>query len=74
MEEWARTEATPSHEEITRIRRLISRITGDLGQLTASERAQIDQAIVAVRRHRTTMLGMPRIRPPVIETRPERTA
>jgi len=74
VEEWAKTEAMPSQEEITRIRRLIAKITGDLGQLTAGERAQIDQAIAAVRRHRATMLGMPRIRPAAIDIRPERTA
>jgi integrase len=74
VEEWARTEAMPSQEEITRIRRLISRITGGLDQLTDGERAQIDQAVAAVRRHRATMLGMPRTRPAAIEIRPENTA
>ena len=65
----------PSQEEITRIRRLVAKITGDLGQLTASERTQIDQAAAAVRRHRATMLGMPRIRPAAaVEIRPEHTA
>ena len=75
VEEWAKTEAMPSQEEITRIRRLIASITGDLDQLTASERTQIDQAVAAVRRHRATMLGMPRIRPAAaVEIRPEHTA
>jgi hypothetical protein len=59
IEEWAKTEAMPSQDEITRIRRPIARITGDLGQLTTSERTQIDQAVAAVRRHRAAMLGMP---------------
>jgi integrase len=74
VEDWARAEALPSAEEITRIRRLIARITGDLGQLTTAERADIEQAIAAVRRHRTTMLGMPRVRPSIIDIRTGRTA
>jgi hypothetical protein len=63
----------PSEEEITRIRRLIAKITGDLDQLTPAERAQADEAITVVRRHRAVMIGMPRTRPPAI-TRTERTA
>ena len=74
VEEWAKAEALPSEDEITRIRRLIAKITGDLGQLTAGERSQIDHAVAAVRRHRVTMLGMPRTRPAAIEIRPEHTA
>jgi integrase len=75
VEEWAKTEAMPSQDEITRIRRLVAKITGDLGQLTASERTQIGQAVAAVRRHRVTMLGMPRIRPAAaVDIRPEHTA
>jgi integrase len=74
IEEWARAEAMPSEEEITRIRRLISRISGDLDQLTDTQRTEIDQAITAIRRHRTTMLGMPRVRTPTITIRPEKTA
>ena len=74
IEEWAKTEAMPSQEEVTRIRRLISRITGGLDQLTSDERDQTDRAVAAVRRHRATMLGMPRTRPAAIEIRPENTA
>ena len=33
LDEWARTDATPTNEEITRIRRLINRIKGDVGEL-----------------------------------------
>ncbi len=62
LDDWARAEALPSDEEITRIRRLIDKITGDLGQLTPAERAGVDDAVAAVRRHRTAMLGMPRSR------------
>ncbi|MGD0378135.1 MAG: hypothetical protein ABSB01_26620 [Streptosporangiaceae bacterium] len=64
----------PSQEEITAIRRLIAKITGDLGQLTAADRTQIDEAVAAVRRHRATMLGMPRIRPAATQIRAEDTA
>ena len=34
VDEWARADATPATEEITRIRRLIGRIKGDIDQLT----------------------------------------
>ena len=59
IDDWARAEATPSTEEITRIRRLIARITTDLDELTPNDRAQIEDAVAAVRRHRGTALGMP---------------
>jgi hypothetical protein len=70
LDDWARAEALPSEEEITRIRHLISKITGDLGNLPPGERASIDDAVNAVRRHRTAMLGMPRIRPGITEASP----
>src|SRR5689334_817024 len=38
LDEWARTEATPSPEEISKIRRLIARISNGLDELTADER------------------------------------
>jgi hypothetical protein len=62
-DEWARADATPAEQEITRIRALITRINGDIAQLTEAERAQIDQAVNVVRRHRAVSLGMPAIRP-----------
>ena len=74
LDEWARADATPSEEEITRIRRLISRIKITLDDLTPQERAEIDQAVSAVRRHRAISLGMPRIRQPLPGIRPERIA
>ncbi len=74
IDDWAKSEAMPSEQEITRIRRLISRITGDLDQLTDDERTQIDRAVAALRQHRTTMLGMPRIRPRLTDLHPEHTA
>ena len=48
----ARADATPSTEEITRIRRLINHINGDIAGLDAVERAQIDDAVAVVRRYR----------------------
>ena len=62
IDEWARADATPAQEEITRIRRLINRIKGDLAHLPAGERAHIDEAITVVRKHRAVNLGMPSIR------------
>jgi hypothetical protein len=74
LDEWAKADALPSEEEITRIRRLITRIKAGLGELTAAERDQIDQAVAVVRRHRAVMLGMPRIRQILPSLRAERTA
>ena len=50
----------PPQEEITRIRRLITRIEDGLEDLTAAEREQTSQAVNIVRRHRAVALGMPR--------------
>ena len=62
VDEWARVDATPTEQEITRVRRLINRIKGDIAGLDDTDRAQIDDAIAVVRRHRaahTVPLGMP---------------
>jgi integrase len=62
VDDWARADATPTEEEITRLRRLITRIKGDIAELDDTERAQIDKAIAIVRRHRAAHavpLGMP---------------
>jgi hypothetical protein len=40
-------DATPAEQEITRIRALITRIDGDITQLTDAERAQIDQTVTS---------------------------
>jgi integrase len=64
LDEWARTDATPTQEEITRIRRLINRIKSDLTNLDETERAQIADAVAVVRRHRAAHaipLGMPTV-------------
>ncbi|HET8659185.1 MAG TPA: hypothetical protein VFM55_09325 [Micromonosporaceae bacterium] len=74
IDDWARAEAAPSDEEITRIRRLIGRISGDLDALTDAERGQIEQAITTVRRHRAVALGLPKVRPPLPDLRPGRPA
>ena len=72
IDQWARTEAVPSQEEISRIRQLITRIENGLDHLTDAEREQISQAVAIVRRHRTVTLGMPRLRQALPDIRPER--
>ena len=60
LDDWARTEAFPSDEEIRRVKELIHRVEEHLDQLTPAEQADITAAISAVRRTRqTTSLGMP---------------
>ena len=63
IDEWARADATPAEEEITRIRQLISRVKGDIADLPADSRARINEAVTVIRRHRAVSLGMPAIRP-----------
>jgi hypothetical protein len=72
----AKTEAMPSDDEVTRIRRLVDRMKGDLDGLTEVERVQIDDAVAFVRRGRAKVvgLGMPRVRSPLPDLRPERGA
>ncbi|MGV9869210.1 tyrosine-type recombinase/integrase [Rhodococcus koreensis] len=66
LENWARTEALPSEEEIRRVKDLVHRVEEHLEQLTPAEQTDIATAISAVRRTRqVTGLGMPSInRPP----------
>jgi integrase len=62
VDDWARVDASPTQEEITRIRRLIGRIKSDVADLDEDERARIDEAVAVVRRHRAAHavpLGMP---------------
>ena len=64
LDEWARAEAMPSDEEITRLRQLIRRAEDDLSQLSEADRRQITQAVNVVRAARRTVhLGMPATRP-----------
>jgi hypothetical protein len=74
VDQWARAEAAPSPEEISRIRRLIARVENGLDDLTAAEREQTRQAVDIVRRHRTVALGMPSLREALPDIRPERSA
>jgi integrase len=75
VDDWARADATPTQEEITRVRRLINRIKGDITGIDEAERAGIDDAVAIVRRHRvahTVPLGMPvlTVTPPEPPTTP----
>ncbi len=65
---WATTESMPSHEEISRVRALIDRIRGELDELSADERAEIEQAVALVRRGRINL----RLTPVPRDLRPER--
>ncbi|MFI8186260.1 hypothetical protein ACIF70_38055 [Actinacidiphila glaucinigra] len=69
-DEWAKKEAMPSDEEILRVRRLISRVKADLDNLTDDERAHVQAAVSVVRRGRTVLVGMPRVRALAPATRP----
>ncbi|WP_030767149.1 MULTISPECIES: tyrosine-type recombinase/integrase [unclassified Streptomyces] len=70
---WAKAEAMPSDEEITRIRRLIKRVRDDLEDLTDEDKIQIKEAVTVVRRtRRVVSLGLPRVGPPQADFRPER--
>jgi integrase len=75
-DEWAKTESMPSDDEIKRVRRLIDRMKADLDELTEQDRAQIEEAVAVVRRSRAKVvgLGMPQVRQPVPDIRPERSA
>jgi len=61
-DEWARTAAAPSEQEISKIWQLINRIKGDIAGLPPHERARVDEAIALARKHRAVSLGMPRLR------------
>jgi len=62
LDDWARTEALPSEEEIRRVKSLVHRVAKHLEQLTPAEQADIATAVSAVRRTRqVTTLGMPSI-------------
>ncbi|MFG2630915.1 transposase [Streptomyces sp. NPDC048473] len=74
LDAWARAEATPSEEEISRLRRLIRRVESDLDNLTDEEREEIRQATSVLRRSRTVQLGMPTLRPAAGGLRLEREA
>ncbi|MFG3016763.1 hypothetical protein ACGFZB_41190 [Streptomyces cinerochromogenes] len=52
-DDWARSEVMPSDEEIRRVRRLIARVKTDLGDLSAEDQAQIQEAVAVIRRSRS---------------------
>jgi hypothetical protein len=63
----------PSDEEISRVRRLIKRVKDGLDDLDASQRAEVEEAVSVVRRGRqSVLLGMPQVRQPLPDLRPER--
>ncbi len=71
VDDWARAAAAPPEEEITRIRRLIARIEGDITQLDDDQRAAIGEAVAVIRKHRAVNLGMPAIRTRTAQQREE---
>ncbi|MFI2205645.1 tyrosine-type recombinase/integrase [Streptomyces sp. NPDC020192] len=75
-DDWAKSEAMPSDDEISRVRRLVKRVREELDDLTDEDRAQIQQAVTVVRRTRAGVvsLGIPKVRQPMPDLRPERTA
>ncbi|MEV5511311.1 site-specific integrase [Streptomyces orinoci] len=65
-DDWARSEAMPSDDEIKKVRRLVQRVKEDLDALSDEDRAHIREATAVLRRSRTVVsLGMPRIGPPI---------
>jgi hypothetical protein len=74
IDDWVRAEATPSDEEITGYRRLINKAKADLDQLTANERAELEQSIATIRKRRSASLGIPRVRPPMPDQNPGQPA
>lgn len=73
LDDWARTEALPSQEEIRRVKDLIDRVKQHLDDLSDEERADVEQATTVVRRARQlASLGMPRVRAPQPDLRLER--
>ena len=74
LDDWARAEATPSDQEIDRLRKLIRRVETELDALTDDEQQQIRDAVTMLRRTRTVHLGNPGIRPAETNLRQEREA
>ena len=64
LQPWARAQVAPPDEQVSQVRELIRRIEADMDHLSDTDRAQIQQAVTAIRAARqTVMLGMPAIRP-----------
>jgi integrase len=65
LQPWARAHTAPPGEQVTQVRQLIRRIEADMDSLSDTDRAQIQQAVTAIRTARQTVsLGMPAIRAP----------
>jgi len=63
IDDWAHTEATPSDDEISRVKGIIRRVEDHLDELTDTERAEITQATTMVHRARQVVtLGLPTVR------------
>ncbi len=56
LEGWARQTAIPSHEEIDRVRYLITRIRETIGELEPAERAELQALLSAERVNRSAIL------------------
>ena len=56
LERWARTAATPSEQEIERVRYLIRRIRETIGELPSDERAELGALLAAERTSRSAIL------------------
>lgn len=75
LDEWARAEATPSTDEIGRLRTLIRRVEHSLDDLTDDDRQQITEAIAVLRKTRQSVnLGMPYLATPTPDPRLDRPA
>jgi hypothetical protein len=59
---------------VVRLRRRLTPVKADLGDLSAEEQAQIQEAVAVIRRSRSVMLGMPRIGQPLPDVRPQEYA
>ncbi|MCI2422876.1 site-specific integrase [Saccharopolyspora sp. K220] len=73
LDDWATAEATPSTEEINRLRALIQRTEQAVDDLTDDDRAALHDATSALRKVRQVVnLGMPGTAPPRTDPRLER--
>jgi hypothetical protein len=70
LDDWAKTEATPSTTEITKVHQLIHRLEHDLDNLTDEEHQQIRDAIAVLRKTRQVVhLGLPTIPAAMVDVR-----
>lgn len=75
LDDWAAAEASPSDEEISRLRALIRRTEQAVDDLTEQDRTVLEEATTALRKVRQVVhLGMPGTAPPETDPRLERNA